>query len=342
MADLKDLRTKAWDHFLKLGLPEKSAEPFRYFPLREFYNEPLACHLGKLEASLPILSLADAMRTYGSFLTSRLTKWLKEETDPFAAMNLALHQSSAFFYIQPKSEQPIQIRIDGGVSRVHLFVGAHAKAVCEVTGEVEKGFSHLFFDVALEEGAELCLVNRLTSKNWLFYSLRATLKKNSLLKSYALTKGVRQDYQVKLMQENAEAVLKGLWTLAGHEQNHTHILMEHEAPHCRSLQHFKGVNSDFSQSSFEGKILVRDIAQKTEAFQRNNNLILGQHAIAYSKPNLEIFADDVKASHGATVSQLEEGQLHYLKTRGIPQELAKEMLVESFAREILNEVPCAR
>jgi Fe-S cluster assembly protein SufD len=114
--------------------------------------------------------------------------------------------------------------------------------------------------------------------------------------------------------------------------------MEHKAPHCRSLQLFKTALNDFSSSSFEGKIIVRQAAQKTEAFQLNNNLLLSDHSSANSKPNLEIFADDVKASHGSTVGQLDKEQVFYMKTRGFNEETAKNLLVYSYCQEVIDQI----
>jgi Fe-S cluster assembly protein SufD len=122
-------------------------------------------------------------------------------------------------------------------------------------------------------------------------------------------------------------------------ESHIHVLIDHQAPNCRSFQLYKGVVNDFSRSSFEGKILVRQAAQKTDAFQLNNNLLLSDRAHADSKPNLEIFADDVKASHGATVGQLDEEQLFYMQTRGFSKAEAQNMLVYSFSKELLDMIP---
>jgi Fe-S cluster assembly protein SufD len=105
------------------------------------------------------------------------------------------------------------------------------------------------------------------------------------------------------------------------------------------MQLFKGTLTDFSRSSFEGKILVRQAAQKTQAFQSNHNLLLSDRAHADSKPNLEIFADDVKASHGATVGQLDKEQLFYLKSRGFSESKAKELLVYGFCKEVVDAIP---
>ncbi len=116
-------------------------------------------------------------------------------------------------------------------------------------------------------------------------------------------------------------------------------LVEHVAPHCRSRQHFKGILRGKSRSSFEGKILVRPEAQKTEAYQLNNTLLLSDDCRGFAKPNLEVFADDVKASHGATVSQLNAEELFYFRSRGFPLSLAQEMLAAGFCNEILKAIP---
>ena len=150
-------------------------------------------------------------------------------------------------------------------------------------------------------------------------------------------KTVREDYKIALNGENGEADLNGLWVLKEKNECHVNVMIEHVAPHCRSNQLFKGVLDDFARSSFEGKIWVRKEAQKTDAFQLNNNLLLSDHANADSKPNLEIFADDVKASHGSTMGQVDEEQLFYLKTRGFSKEVAEKFLVRAFCQEVLQK-----
>lgn len=150
---------------------------------------------------------------------------------------------------------------------------------------------------------------------------------------------MRKDIYVQCAGENSEADLKGLTMLQDALCAHTHIVVEHTAPRTRSMQRFKGLLRDASQSGFKGKILVRPAAQKTEAYQLNAHLLLGHAAIAHSKPHLEIFADDVKASHGATVAHLEQAQLFYLKSRGIDEASAKQLLIDAFCREILDEIP---
>jgi Fe-S cluster assembly protein SufD len=149
---------------------------------------------------------------------------------------------------------------------------------------------------------------------------------------------VRQDFQVALKGENGEAFLNGVWMLKEKREAHVHVIVDHQAPNCHSNQMFKGVLDDNSRSSFEGKILVRSEAQKTDAYQLNNNLLLSNACLAQSKPNLEIFADDVKASHGSTVGQLNKEQLMYMRMRGIPEKEARALLVFGFMEQIIEMI----
>lgn len=149
-------------------------------------------------------------------------------------------------------------------------------------------------------------------------------------------KALRQDYRVDLVGEMADAKLSGLSLLSGLKQCSTNVLISHIAPHTTSMQLFKAVLDDFSQGSFQGEIFVAKEAQKTQAYQINKNIILGKRAIANSKPNLQIFADDVKASHGATISQLDENVLFYLKSRGVSADAAKRLLLDAFCKEITD------
>lgn len=388
------MRAKAWDHFLELGLPTRKEEVYRYVRLKSLYAEKYApssstevsaeaidphvlpeCRqsvlvfvngyfspeLTRVEAlpkKMVVVQLAEAMRTYGSFLNNQLAKTLKEETDPFAAINAALHREGLFLYLPPKTvvETPVQVLnvIDPQGSpmyilpRLQVFAGVQSQLTLVSTQAVLSDGTYAFniaSDFALEEDAHVQFVQiacGLKSDIWHFDAVRAGLKRNSTLNTVAVTDGaatVRNDYRVMLTGENAEARLNGVWMLGGSHEAHAHVLMDHQAPNCRSMQLFKGALNDLSRSSFEGKILVRQAAQKTEAFQLNNNLLLSDRANAYSKPNLEIFADDVKASHGATVGQLDKEQIFYMKTRGFSESKARNLLVYGFCREVIDLIP---
>lgn len=388
---LQKVRAMAWDQFCKQGLPSKDHEVFRYIKLRDLFNRhyivsspteidsaalnslisseckksvlvfvnghyaPALSNITALTKQVVISSLDQASKTYGALLNNHWSKTFKEENDPFAVINGAMHRDGIFIYVLPKAiiDVPLQIlnvidsRIDPMLMspRLHIFVGAQSKLDIISSAKSLSPSAYCFnqvTDISLEDGAQLQLFQRndiQSSDVWHFEAVRAQLKRDSFLNTVSVTNGgytVRNDYRVALNGENGEAKLNGLWNLKDKREAHTNVLIEHRAPHCRSNQLFKGVLSDFSRSSFEGKIYVYPEAQKTEAFQLNNNLLLSDHVHADSKPNLEIFADDVKASHGATVGQLDLDQIFYMKSRGLNDQLAKDLLVHSFCQEILD------
>ena len=138
--------------------------------------------------------------------------------------------------------------------------------------------------------------------------------------------------------ENIQSTMKGI-TIIGERQHVDHYtLVHHSKPNCNSFQEYKGIFSDRSVGVFNGKILVDKIAQKTNAFQQNNNILIDDNATINSKPQLEIFADDVKCSHGCTIGQLDNSALFYLRSRGIPLKEAKALLTYAFANNVLESV----
>lgn len=326
-----------------------------------FVNGQYHPHLSRTQAlpsQVVVSTLQEATKTFGAFFNNYWAKSLKEEDDAFAIINRALHRQGAFVYIPPKTtvEAPIQVLnvVTGQdplvMPRVNLFVGAQSdvKVVSTLSQSASDGyFVNQVSDFVLDEDAHVHYTQILQGEHpqgWHFEAVRAHLKRQSTLKTVCVTDGamtVRTDYRVSLAGENAEALLNGVCLLGDKREAHTHIFIDHQAPNCRSYQLFKNVLNDFSRSSFEGKIMVRQAAQKTEAFQLNNNLLLSDHAHADSKPNLEIFADDVKASHGATVGQLDLEQLFYMKTRGFPEAAAKNLLIYGFAEQVIEMIPLA-
>lgn len=326
-----------------------------------FVNGQFCLELSNVTAlpeGVVVLRLKDALQTYGNFLQMRFSRTMKEEADPFATLNIALIQMGLFIYVPPKVvvDTPLQcihlISDDRAVHfnpRIHFFLGRESKLQWIYDHSCLKDFEYFsngVVDIALEEGAifeQFGLLNPCPN-GWCFEATRATLKRDSVFKSLTCTTGtksVRQDFRVSLLGENASCDLKGIAMLSQNRQSHVNVLIEHAAPHCTSNQLFKNILNDASRSSFEGKIYVHSKAQKTAAYQLNNNLLLSDKAVANSKPNLEIFADDVKASHGATVTQLDPAHMLYLKTRGIDPEVAKLLLISGFCIDILGEISFA-
>lgn len=336
-------------------LRETASYPYRIVLI----NGKIASAFSSLEALAPYAVASDlnqASTQYRSLFSKRLSVALGE-SDAFALFNLALYDRGLFFYVPPQTimEEPILIlNILSGdahaapvhIARLHIHGGAHSSFACTfktVSLSQASHFHNPYIDISLEENARLhwCQIHAAEPKKplWDFAYVRAQLKRNAKLEALHFSRGsktVRADMRVALLEEGASAELKGLWTLTDGHHAHIATHVEHCAPHCQSMQHFKGVLSGHSQSSFTGKIFVHPEAQKTQAYQLNNNLILNRSAVAQTKPGLEIFADDVKASHGATVAQMNPSDLFYLQTRGIDQQAAKKLLVRGFCQEITS------
>jgi Fe-S cluster assembly protein SufD len=138
--------------------------------------------------------------------------------------------------------------------------------------------------------------------------------------------------------ERIDSTLKGVTILGEKQHVDHHTLVHHAQPNCESHQDYKGIFGERSTGVFNGKIVVDKIAQKTDAFQQNNNILISDKATINSKPQLEIFADDVKCSHGCTIGQLDEEALFYLRSRGIPKKEATALLMYAFANNVLESV----
>ena len=145
------------------------------------------------------------------------------------------------------------------------------------------------------------------------------------------------DVAIDLVGEGAEVSLKGLYLCGGDERVNFRILMHHRAPGCVSRQLFNGIAGGSSRVTFEGRIIVAPDAQKTEAYQENHNIVLSDQAHAETMPQLEIYAADVKCSHGATVGRLDEEALFYMRTRGVPERDAKVLQMLSFLSPVTPE-----
>lgn len=145
------------------------------------------------------------------------------------------------------------------------------------------------------------------------------------------------DVAIDLVGEGAEVSLKGLYLCGGDERVNFRILMHHRAPGCVSRQLFNGIAGGSSRVTFDGRIIVAPDAQKTEAYQENHNIVLSDRAHAETMPQLEIYADDVKCSHGATVGRLDEEALFYMRTRGVPEKDAKVLQMLSFLFPVTPE-----
>jgi Fe-S cluster assembly protein SufD len=218
------------------------------------------------------------------------------------------------------------------VETVHSVSGEArvlVNSLTEVIAHRDARVNHLVIQTA-EAGVRL--VNHTTVRQ----------KKNSLYNNYTFTfpgaELVRNDLQLRLEEDHTETHLYGLYLSAGQQLVDNHTLVDHQKPNCFSNELYKGVLLERSTGVFNGKVYVHQDAQKTNAFQQNNNLVISKHATIDSKPELEIFADDVKCSHGSTVGQFSPDALFYLRARGIGEEMAKTLLIAAFAFDVTGKV----
>lgn len=353
----------AWEKAWRIGLPTRKSEGFEKHDLKRLLDiaptsiastssatNSFAIVHGGDQSGIEILSLQEAKRLYSLFLQNLAKRRLEYEKTIFPMLNEACCQSGMFLSVTGDVSEPlwlddvVESELAIVMKRLIVYVakGKQIDLILDRTlcGKVNE---NVVIEVVVEEGASCRMIELECESHREACSLshvRAQVKRNGVFRHYSATHGgalLRHDLQVYLLGEGSEADLQGIWLLDDHRRSHTEVRIEHCAPHTRSNQHYKGVLQGWGQSTFEGKIYVHAEAQKTEAYQLNNNLLLERGATAFVKPNLEIFADDVKASHGATVTQLSEEELFYLQTRGISRYEAKVMLTRGFVESILHQ-----
>jgi Fe-S cluster assembly protein SufD len=281
---------------------------------------------------------------------------LNPSQDGFTALNTAFAENGAFIRI-PKNKivrAPIFLYFISDASLSDVFIQPRNLVVAEENSQatIVESF-HTF-------GSHISFTNTVTE---------AVLKQNAQLEYYKIENDadnsyhigntqilhegkshsshttitlsgalVRNNLNLALNAQFCEATLYGLYMLADKQHTDNHTLVIHAEPNCYSNELYKGILNDKSTGVFNGKIFVRPDAQKTNAFQSNKNILLSKDATMNTKPQLEIFADDVKCSHGATVGQMDEEPLFYLRSRGIPEKNAKALLVNAFASDVLEHI----
>ena len=345
-----------WKALLQMGLPNKKWDAFKYSSLLPLNSASFKiCSNNEIQlnissaAGIIALPLFSAMRPYGALLSKSFQETLLHETNPYTLLNQAFADAPLFVYVPPGKKVEMEWTLptfeQGAMHspKVDLFVGKNAEVSIYYKAEGQgEYFYNQQLQMTLDEGASVTLLEHLkhSSSGNVMHSLRARLRRASSLKVTTISKGAkleRHDLKVSLEGEGSSVDLQGLSLPSRKEEIHHFLTVQHQAPKCHSNQHYKTLLRGSARSSFEGKIYVEREAQLTEAYQLNNNLILSPHAKAMSKPNLEIFADDVKASHGATCARPSEEELFYMRTRGLSKKEAEGQLAEGFCKEIVSE-----
>ena len=327
------------------------------WPLAVFVNGRFAPELSTLEGvarGIEVHSLADAI-TSGT-IDAALGSVADADTHFFTAFNTALMMDGAVVRIAPETVagRPLHLLFvtDGNAQKsvVHprtlIVAGRHSEArIVEsyvATGDTGY-FTNAVTEVILEAGARLehYKVQRESSRAFHVGTLEARQGRDSRLFSFSFALGAalsRTNIYTSLRGENAEAVLNGLYVLDGEQHCDHQTRIEHVAPNCPSHEVYKGILDGSSHGVFNGKVYVHPEAQKTDGKQENNNLLLSDTARMDTKPQLEIFADDVKCTHGATVGRLDEIALYYMRSRGLNQTMARMLLTYAFAADVLETI----
>jgi Fe-S cluster assembly protein SufD len=291
-----------------------------------------------------------------SELKDYLSKMAEDENDVFASLSTAFCNEGLIFKVADNAQISGTVQVlfvsTGGTAgsimhtpRIVWQLGklSEVKVIEKFVGLEGGYFINSVQDWLLAEGAGVSFtqVQADPFDSWNFSKARISLARNSKFYSSNASSGTqlaRHHYDARLKEEGAELSLNGVSVLGGKEQVHNFIRIHHEAPQCVSRQHFKNIVNGQARSSFDGTVIVAPGAQLTSSDQLINNLMLSDDCHANNKPNLMIFADDVKCTHGTTVGQIDKDQWFYLQTRGLSAKVAKELLTRSFAKSIIETI----
>jgi len=315
-------------------------------------------HLTTPPGGARIESLAAALAHDSTLLEKHLGKYAHTDKNAFAALNQAFFADGAFIHVPAGVEiaEPVQLIYISSAKnsgetiqpRNLIIAGANSKlTVVEsyLSASTAAYFTNAVTEILAGDNARVEHV-KLQDEAAGAYHI-ATIAgefgrtSNVTVHSFALgAKLSRNNIRTKLAGEGLECILNGLYLTRNEQLADHHMIVEHAQPHCASHEYFNGILDDKSKGVFHGRIYVHPIAQKTDAKQTNKNLLLSNEACADTKPQLEIYADDVKCTHGATIGQLNSESIFYLRSRGMSQETARRMLIHAFAGEIIERIKC--
>ncbi len=296
-----------------------------------------------------------ALKTHPALIEPHLAQLARGEDDLFIALNTAFLQHGVFIHAAKNAElqQPIHLLFvatrQGAAAYPRCLIVADEGSACSVIEDyVALGdaayLTNAVTEVAVGPNASVRHIKLQRESHQAFHigSCAVTLAKDARYWSHAVTFGARlsrNNLSVAQRGEGAHAQLDGIALIGGRQLADTHTLMDHARPHGRCEQSHKTIVGGAAHAVFNGKVLVREGAQLTDSSQQSRNLLLSGKAQVDTKPQLEIFADDVKCAHGATVGQLDAESLFYLKSRGLPEHEARNLLTYAFGAEIIDRIP---
>lgn len=359
---LTQRRERALATLREAGFPARKTERWQFSPIHKVIAVPFekaaatadaVAVSGSLPEGVRAVSMAEKLAGNSAVMEAHLGRLA--QTEYFAALNLALFEDGLVLEIDAGAdiEQPIEIVhtaasgsspglicprvliVAGANSRaqvVETFLGDGGEHLCVPVTEIVVGDNAALEHVRVALGQE---------SGYHIASLAAHQARDSRYRSRVVTRGgplSRVDVRAKLAGPGAECELFGFYHAAGRDHVDHPTLIDHAAPHCVSREIYRGIADGRGSAVFDGTIIVAPGAQKTSAHQENRNLILSDDASVNTKPHLEIDADDVTCSHGATIGALDPEALAYLRARGIGEHQARAMLTAAFVREILDHI----
>jgi len=348
------------------GVTEKALSQFPFTALAGgqlvFVNGQFAPELSSL-AQLPegvkVMNLAAALATEPALVEPHLCRHASTDTNAFTALNTAFFQDGAFVHVPAGQAvaEPIHLlfvstaKDHGATAHPRNLIVAESDSRVTVIESYVSLCDTAYFTNSVTElvAADNAVVEHLKfqDENQQAFHI-ATVAAHGGRASNVVTHSIalgaklsRTNIYATLAGEGLECILNGLYLTRGEQLADHYMIVDHAQPQGASHEYFNGILADKSKGVFHGRILVRPGAQKTDAKQTNKNLLLSDDATADTKPQLEIYADDVKCTHGATIGQLNDESIFYLRARAIPREKARRMLIHAFAGEIIDRVRCA-
>jgi Fe-S cluster assembly protein SufD len=358
---LRELRERAIARFTDVGFPTPRLEQWRFTNVQPIAQTPFTLSrvhwdTGRLPAGAIVTTLGEAIQRSPDLVRTHLARHALLEANPFTALATAFLSDALVVHVPAGTviEEPIQLtcKIPAGQAQpmVHprllivLERGAHAKIV-ETYDAAPSGASltNAVTEIVLGDGAQLdmCREQRQDPRAYHVATTQSSQGRDSRLVFTTVSLGaglVRHDINGVLDGTGAYLILNGLSVLGGRQHVDHHTTIDHAQPHCESHEYFNGVFDGESRGVFNGRIIVRPGAQRTDSKQTNNNLLLSETARADSQPQLEIYADDVKCTHGSTVGPLDQTALFYLRSRGLGAAEARGLLTYGFGAEILDRI----
>jgi Fe-S cluster assembly protein SufD len=354
----------AADYLHAAEVPQVAFEGVQRFELDcdriVFVNGKLDAKLSNTVDDYTVLPLADALDGHADDIKRAIHSDFSVDgiaANNFAALNTAVTQDGLFISLAKNTEarRPLHVifmSVPGEKayqSHPRLIIqqadNSRLTLIESHVGTTDaSNFTNIATDVNLASGAKLehiKLVEGMTEDRHIA-NMRVNVARDGNYTQHGISLGhrmVRNDLRVTLNEPGAHAELNGLFVTSGNQHVDNHLLIEHMAERTTSNQVYRGVANDRGRGVFNGKVYVAKNAQKIEAHQASNNLLLAKLAEIDTKPELEIYADDVKCSHGATIGQLDDAMLFYLQSRGIDAETARALLIFAFVDEIVHRLP---